>query len=288
MQRNYVFKLVNVFAETPFGGNPLAVFLDAGGLSDVQMQQIARQMNLSETVFVLPSERSAARLRIYTPSYELPFAGHPVLGTAAVLHTERQLGENFVLETQAAPISIQYLEGRYQLTTQLRSAESAELTAAACAKMFGVSEEDIVSTPEWISTGSVQLLIQLASRDAVLNARVAAEMFFEQAAKKAGQAIAYLWHVADGVATVRLFFEQNGQVIEDPGTGSACANLGAWHVHHGQVPVHLRVEQGEVLQRPNVLHLSVTAAGEVHVAGAVISIGEGVLHVDSECASPSP
>lgn len=280
MQKNYGFKIVNVFAETPFGGNPLAVFFDAQGLSDTEMQLIARQMNLSETVFVLPSDIADARLRIFTPAYELPFAGHPVLGSAAVLHKERQLAENFVLETQAAPISIQYLEGRYQLTTQLRSAESAELTAAACAKMFGVSEAEIVSAPEWISTGSAQLLIQLASRDAVLNARVTAEMFFEQAAKKAGQAIAYLWHVADGVATVRLFFEQNGQVVEDPGTGSACANLGAWHVHHGRMPICLRVEQGEVIQRPNVLHLSVTADGEIHVAGAVIPIGEGVLHMD--------
>lgn len=279
MQKNYAFKIVNVFAETPFGGNPLAVFVDAQGLSDMQMQHIARQMNLSETVFVLPSEVADARLRIFTPAYELPFAGHPVLGSAAVLHQERQLAENFVLETQAAPIPIQHSQGLYRLATRLQAAHSAELSAAEVAQMLGLSPADIVSDPEWVSAGSMQLLIQVASRDAVLRARAVPDLFFEKAAKQAGQAIAYLWHVADGVATVRLFFEQNGQIVEDPGTGSACANLGAWHAHHGQVPVRLRVEQGEVLQRPNVLHLSVTAEGEVQVAGAVISMGEGVLHV---------
>lgn len=280
MQKNYGFKIVNVFAETPFGGNPLAVFFDAQGLSDTQMQLIARQMNLSETVFVLPSDIADARLRIFTPAYELPFAGHPVLGSAAVLHKERQLAENFVLETQAAAIPIQHSRGLYRLSTHLHSAQLASLNRTEAAQMLGLSPAELATDPEWVSTGSSQLLIQVASREAVLGARVVPEIFFEKAARQVGQAIAYVWHVADGVATVRLFFEQNGQVVEDPGTGSACANLGAWHVHHGRMPICLRVEQGEVIQRPNVLHLSVTVDGEIHVAGAVIPIGEGVLHMD--------
>lgn len=279
MQKNYRFKIVNVFAETPFGGNPLAVFVDAEGLDDVQMQLIARQMNLSETVFVLPSAIADARLRIFTPAYELPFAGHPVLGSAAVLHQERQLAENFVLETQAAPIPIQHAQGLYRLATRLHAAQPANLSQAEAAQMLSLSPAAIAADPEWVSTGSMQLLIQMTSREAVLNARTVPDLFFEKAAKNAGQAIAYLWHIADGVATVRLFFEQNGQIVEDPGTGSACANLGAWHVHHGQLPLRVRVEQGAVLQRPNVLHLNVTAEGEIHVAGAVMPVGEGVLHV---------
>ena len=100
------FEIVNVFAETTFGGNPLAVFAAGQALSDATMQALARQMNLSETVFVLPSAQADARLRIFTPAHELPFAGHPTLGAAAVLYRQRGLGESFTLETQAGVIPI--------------------------------------------------------------------------------------------------------------------------------------------------------------------------------------
>lgn len=100
------YRLVNVFAETAFGGNPLAVIEDAGSLTDPDMQHIARQFNLSETSFILPSDKAAARIRIFTPSYEMPFAGHPTLGSAHVVSNLLGAGDEFSLEMAAGVIPV--------------------------------------------------------------------------------------------------------------------------------------------------------------------------------------
>ncbi len=106
------YRLLNVFAETSFGGNPLAVIEGGSALTDVEMQQIARQFNLSETTFLLPSDRAAARIRIFTPSYEMPFAGHPTLGSAQVVSDLFNTGSQFKLETQAGLIPVWADNGR--------------------------------------------------------------------------------------------------------------------------------------------------------------------------------
>jgi len=271
----YRYRLVNVFAEQPFGGNPLAVFPDARGLDDATMQLIARQFNLSETVFVFPSERADAALRIFTPSYELPFAGHPTLGSAAVLHQERGLADRFALETRAGVIPLEHVDGVYILSANAATISPADLSRAVAAEMLGLAESDIAHDPEWVDAGSEQLLIRLSNRAAVLAARPDPVLFKARAQKQPGQSVAYLWYVEDNVVTVRLFFEQLGAVIEDPGTGSACANLGGWCALKGLAPLAWRVEQGEAIDRPNVLYLSVDAAGQTRVGGRVIDVAEG-------------
>lgn len=276
----YRYQIVNVFAESRFGGNPLAVFTDAHGLSDEDMQLIARQFNLSETVFLLPGDAEAmASLRIFTPSYELPFAGHPTIGSAAVLHALQGLGDRFTLRTRAGLIPIRRQDGVFRLTAVPATQRAASFGADDAAAMLGIRATDIAGEPVWVNAGSEQLLIRLASREAVLAARPVHERFVRHATLRPGRSVAYLWHMADKIATVRLFFEQQGAVIEDPGTGSACANLGGWCVLNGLAPLSWRIEQGEAIQRPNVLYLDVAANGAVQVGGKVQQMGEGIFHL---------
>ncbi len=278
MRQLYPYQIVNVFAESRFGGNPLAVFTDATGLSDADMQLIARQFNLSETVFIHPGDDAAlASLRIFTPSYELPFAGHPTIGSAAVLHALRQPGDAFTLRTQAGLIPITLNDGVFRLTAVAATQRAANVGRADAAAMLGLDEADIALAPVWVNAGSEQMLIRLASRDAVLRARPDHALFTRHATLRPGRSVAYLWYQADGVATVRLFFEQQGSVIEDPGTGSACANLGGWCALNGLAPLSWRIEQGAAIARPNVLYLDVAADGSVQVGGKVQAVADGVF-----------
>lgn len=269
------FEIVNVFAETTFGGNPLAVFVTAQELPDETMQALARQMNLSETVFVLPSTEADARLRIFTPAHELPFAGHPTLGAAAVLQRQRQLGESFTLETKAGVIPIRHHDGRFTLQANPARERTAELTIEAAAAMLRLPDAAIAAAPSWLDTGSEQMLIRATSAEAVLAARPDPALFVRDACLYPGRSVAYLWHVSNNLATVRLFYEQDGVVLEDPGTGSACANLGGWCSLHQTYPVQWRVEQGAVLQRPNVLYLTVDEQRRIYVGGSVIPLARG-------------
>ncbi|MBV8680318.1 MAG: PhzF family phenazine biosynthesis protein [Aquitalea sp.] len=276
---SYAFEIVNVFAESTFGGNPLAVFTDARGLSDASMQALARQMNLSETVFVLPSTQANARLRIFTPAHELPFAGHPTLGSAFVLQRQLALGSDFSLQTNAGVIPIHHADALFTLQANPARERDAGLSIETAAAMLGLPVDAIAAAPSWLDTGSEQLLIQARSRAAVLAARPVPALFVRDACLRPGRSVAYLWHEADNLATVRLFFAQDGAVLEDPGTGSACANLGGWCSLHQRYPIQWRLEQGAVLQRPNVLHLTVDAERRIYVGGRVVALAQGSFHL---------
>lgn len=162
---SYRFHLVNVFAETPFGGNPLAVFEPADGLDSTTMQAIAAQMNLSETTFVFPAtEGGDARVRIFTPGYELPFAGHPVLGTAAVLARLRGLSASVRLEMAAGMFPIVLGEGGYaQLTAKPAQVRPFTGEQDALADMLGLGA-GALRDARFVNTGTEQLLIELTSR----------------------------------------------------------------------------------------------------------------------------
>ncbi len=275
----FSYQLVNVFAESRWGGNPLAVFTDAARLCDADMQAMARQFNLSETVFVLPgTDACAATLRIFTPALELPFAGHPLLGSAAVLQKLLGVPAHFKLNTRAGEIAIREQEGIYRLCARPATHRAADLDWATAAAMLGLEGSDICGEPVWVNAGSEQLLIRAASREAVLAAKPDPLLLAAGATLFPGRSVAYLWHAADGVATVRLFYAQGGAVLEDPGTGSACANLGAWCAEAGMAPLSWRVLQGEAIGRPNILYLDVDGAGQVEVGGRVQMMGQGVFY----------
>ena len=277
------FRIVNVFTidGDRFSGNPLCVFEDARGLSDGQMQALARQMNLSETTFVLPSERGDAHVRIFTPGFEMPFAGHPTLGTASVVAGSR---DRVVLEMKAGLVPVTRTGDVCEAWT-LRAAKPpvtrpVSATRAELARMVGLPEGAVSDEPLWVSTGVEQLVIPIATADQVRAAQPVPELLARWGFSEArDEAMAYLW-AADGPEwTVRFFFTTNGAVLEDPATGSACANLGGWHIAQRRAPMSATLRQGDAVGRPSRLTLRVEADGGIYVTGSVIELGRGTVNV---------
>src|SRR5215510_7970131 len=126
----YPFRIVNVFAETPLGGNPLAVFEHGDGLDDATMQALALQFNLSETTFILPSTKATARVRIFTPTYEMPFAGHPTLGSADVVRSLKSAGDNVTLEVKVGVIPVSAKGDRWTLQAVPPRSRGMEISRA--------------------------------------------------------------------------------------------------------------------------------------------------------------
>jgi len=276
---HYAFRIVNVFAEAPLAGNPLAVFEDGHGLDDATMQALALQFNLSETTFVLPSRVATAQVRIFTPSFEMPFAGHPTLGTAHVVRAIANAGDRLTLEMRAGIIPVTADGDTWTLTANAPRHRSPAATRLQLASMLGLSVADLDASAEplWVDTGSEQLLVPLASFAAVRRAQPAAAQL--QADGNNGQrAMAYVFAREGDHVLARFFFPKHGTVIEDPGTGSACANLGGWLLAtDAPLPQRLSIDQGEAVGRPCRLGLAVESDRSIHVSGRVIEIGRGTV-----------
>ncbi|TMQ21221.1 MAG: PhzF family phenazine biosynthesis protein [Deltaproteobacteria bacterium] len=278
MAAMHSFRIVNVFTidGDRFSGNPLCVFEDARGMTDAQMQALARQMNLSETTFVLPSERGDARVRIFTPGYELPFAGHPTLGTASVVGAGR---DRVVLDLAAGLVPVTRAGDAWTLrAARPPETRPVDATRAELARMVGLPDGAICDEPLWVSTGVEQLVLPVASAELVRAARPVPDLLARWGfSTTRDEAMAYLW-AADGPTwTVRFFFTSNGAVLEDPATGSACANLGGWHLARGRAPMSATLRQGDAVGRPSRLGLRVDADGGIFVTGAVIELGRGTI-----------
>lgn len=273
------FRLVNVFAESTLAGNPLAVFEDARGLEDATMQALALQFNLSETTFVLPSERASARVRIFTPTFEMPFAGHPTLGTAHVVRELARAGDKVTLEMKAGVIPVDAAGDVWTLQANAPAHRAPQASRDALAAMLGLEPADVGAAPLWVDTGSEQLVVPLASFDAVRRAAPRAEAMIATASN-ATRSMAYVFAREGDRVLARFFFPKHGAVIEDPGTGSACANLGGWLVATGApLPQKLAIDQGEAVGRPCRLGLEVTADRRILVSGRVIEIARGELRI---------
>jgi len=272
------FRIVNVFTidGDRFSGNPLCVFEDARGLSDQQMQQLARQMNLSETTFVLPSERGDARVRIFTPGFEMPFAGHPTLGTASVVAGRR---DRVVLEMAVGLVQVSRAGDAWTLkAARPPTSRPVEATRAELARMVGLPDDAVSGEPLWVNSGVEQLVIPIASAALVRRAQPVPELLARWGFSAArDEAMAYLWATDTTPWTVRFFFTSNGAVLEDPATGSACVNLGAWHLAQQRPPFEATLHQGEAVGRPSRLGLRVDSDGGIYVSGATIELGSGTL-----------
>ncbi len=281
---SYAFRIINVFAEERLAGNPLAVFEDGSGLDDATMQALALQFNLSETTFVLPSARATARVRIFTPAFEMPFAGHPTLGTAHVVRALKG-GDAVTLEMRAGVIPVRASGDEW--TLQANAARTRAVTASRdeLAAMLGLDVPDIGGKPLFVDTGSEQLLIPLASVAAVRRCRPNADLLIKYGSVAlpdgGSRAMAYVWaEVAPDGVLARFFFPKHGAIIEDPGTGSACANLGGWLVATGAPrPRTLTVAQGEAVGRRCRLRLTVDAEGGIFVSGRVVELGRGTITI---------
>lgn len=273
---DYPFRIVNVFAQFRLAGNPLCVFEDASGLAEETMQALALQFNLSETTFVLPSEHATARVRIYTPTFEMPFAGHPTLGTAHVVRSLRG-GDRVTLEMKAGIIPVEADGDVWTLEAKAPKHRAPAATRDELAAMLGIASDEILDRPLWIDTGSDQLVIPVASRDAVRRVAPRPDSMLRVASNEA-RAMAYVFARDQDSVLCRFFFPQHGAVIEDPGTGSACANLGGWLLATGaSLPQRLTVDQGEAVGRRCRLGLEVTIDRRIRVSGRVVELARGTL-----------
>jgi len=275
----HAFRIVNVFAESTLAGNPLAVLDDARGLDDATMQALALQFNLSETTFVLPSASATARVRIFTPTFEMPFAGHPTLGTAHVVRDVKRAGDRVTLEMKAGVIPVEANGDAWTLEANAPKHHAPAASSADLAAMLGLSRDDIRGTPLWVDTGSEQLVIPLASFDAVRRAAPTADALAKHASS-GNRAMAYVFAREGDHVLCRFFFRKHTSVVEDPGTGSACANLGGWLLVTGATPPKkLTVDQGEAVGRPCRLGLEVTTDRRIRVSGRVVEIARGTLTI---------
>ena len=276
----YAFRIVNVFTVdgARLSGNPLCVFEDARGLSTEHMQALARQMNLSETTFVLPATGDAdAHVRIFTPGFEMPFAGHPTLGTASVVGAGKP------------GVTLEMIAGKVRVTSDgdtwtLRAAQApktrtVDASRAELARMVGLPDDAVCDDPLWVDTGVEQLMIPIATTELVRAAKPVPELLERWGFSATRQeAMAYLFARDQPQWTVRFFFTSTGSVIEDPATGSACANLGGWLIARGtERPVDVTLRQGDAISRPSRLGLVVEIDGGIYVTGAVIELGRGQI-----------
>jgi PhzF family phenazine biosynthesis protein len=276
------YRIVNVFTRgtSPLTGNPLCVFESGEGLDDATMQALARQLNLSETTFLLPSTRASARVRIFTPAYEMPFAGHPTLGTAYVCRALGLAGDEVTLEMKAGVIPVSAVADRFTLRANPPTWRELDLPRGALAGLLGLEQADIAERPLWVRAGTEQLVVPLASPAAVRRARPRAGAF-DALPGEDGPGQAYVFaETAPGRLLSRFFFPQGEAILEDPATGSATANLGGWCLATGRdLPCAFEIAQGEQTGRPSTLFLRVEADRRVLVSGDVIELGGGTFEL---------
>ena len=272
------YRILNVFAESTFGGNPLAVIEDGSNLSDADMQCVARQFNLSETTFLLASTAAAARVRIFTPSYEMAFAGHPTLGSAHVVSDLLSAGESFGLEMKGGIILVQKRGRRWTLSANPATHRELTASTAELASMLGLPEAAIARPVYWVDCGTEQPMIALTSAQYVTACKPNAALLSRFCTNRNGQVKAYVFaRTADGFESRYFWMTDQNSVSEDPGTGSACANLGRWWcLTEGDKPLVAIVRQGAAVKRPSLLALTVEN-GKVEVGGEVILVGKGTL-----------
>jgi trans-2,3-dihydro-3-hydroxyanthranilate isomerase len=296
---------VDVFAKKPFGGNPLAVFTDGRGLSTRDMQLLAKEMNLSETTFVLPaSKRSGAdfKVRIFTPDMEIPYAGHPTIGTFYVLANEGMIrlhdGVTVAkMEAKAGvlPVEIHSKGGvvKKVVTVQRRPEFGKEFKdVGLLADALSVDKKDFDlrrMPPQLVSTGLPWLIVPLRSRKAMedMSVNVAA---FEKVVQRLPKNVVDVYVTSldpiDRRATThsRAFFLSSGSVIEDPATGSASGCLGAYLVRRRLIDVNERTritnEQGHAVDRPSMIDVHVWSRADgtiesVRVGGTVVEVMRG-------------
>lgn len=315
--REFHFHTLDVFTDRVFGGNPLAVLTDARGLSDDEMARITREFNLSETVFILPPADPAhtIRARIFTPGSELPFAGHPTVGTAFLLvatgMVQAREGETrVILEEGVGPVPVTVrVERGVPVSAELTAAQLPEVRRGApdvptvdqLATVLGTSADAIGSgalAPAAVSCGVPYLLVPVTDQAGVSDVR------FDVAAweRFVAPGWAHAIFVFDGSAAergqrirARMFAPHLG-IIEDPATGSAAASLAGYlaiaSVAHGgtrEGTLAWRVDQGVEIGRPSLLELSADlrdgAVSAVRVGGSAVLVSEGTLRVPRETST---
>ncbi len=289
------FYMVDVFAERLYSGNPLAVVVGTEDLPDETMQQLAAEMNFSETTFVtsVPENNGGYRVRIFTPVREIAFTGHPILGTAWVLrhHIVPEPCTQVRLRLAVGQVTVTFessVDGR-EVAWFLAPTMSLGATSARepVAEALGLSPEDIETRApiQVISAGTSAMIVPLRGLDALRCSKLDLEAYTVLAAK-GFPPLVYLFchetHQSQNDLCARFFFEANG-VREDPATGNGAAFLGAYLLEHQFFPesgLSVRIEQGYEIRRPSLIMLHarmLSGAREVSVGGYVIPTVQGEL-----------
>lgn len=285
---DYTYHIVDVFTDTRFGGNQLAVIPDARGLDSETMQRIAREFNYSETTFVLPPEVAShtAHFRIFTPVRELPFAGHPTVGTAWVLGQERGLpaGSELVLEAGVGLLKVALSEhgARFQVAVQPEFG-NLDVSRHDLARMLGLQADDLAGEAAVASCGIPFALVPLSGLDALRRARLS--LAGDDALFQRWPALGKLYlysresEVADADLQTRMFGPSVG-VPEDPATGSAASALAAWLAERepGDGSYRRVIAQGLEMGRPSRIETEVLRQQgqyQVFVAGGVVPFSRG-------------
>lgn len=276
------FRLINVFTRETFGGNPLAVFPESGGLPAATMQAIAQQMNLSETTFVGPSSHPGCdlRVRIFTPRTELPIAGHPTVGTAFALDR----GPSITFEEGVGPVLVERSTDRQGVIWRMTQPAPRLLEPvhdrSAVAEALGLEAQDLDSRPVCIgSVGVPFLIVPLRRLEALARLRVDVAAW----SRVRGEALGLYAFVQVGDSLVRARMVGAEGIPEDPATGGAAGPLGAYLARLGGIHERVIIEQGIEMGRPSRICVDVVGRPEhieaVRVGGACIEIGAGSLEL---------
>ena len=303
-----VYHTLDVFTDRVFGGNSLAVFPDGTALDAGTMQKIAREMNLSETVFVLPAESGGTRrVRIFTPGRELPFAGHPTIGTAWFLAASGDVGlprdgvGTIVLEENVGPIPVEMTMKAGQpefarfTTAVLPEHRAPGLDRAACARLLSLTESEIGAPgwePEMVSCGLPFFIVPVRDLDALARSRLdsgAADLLLRDAWARQIYPITPGPNGSGVDARVRMYATGVG-ISEDPATGSAAAALAGYLARRvgGDGTHRWRIEQGVEMGRPSRIEAEADVRGgavtAVRVGGRAVAVSRGMLGMPGETA----
>jgi len=290
-RNSYRYRVVDVFTSKPLEGNPLAVFPDATALSTDLMQKIARELNLSETVFLLPSTRSecAAKLRIFTPGREMDFAGHPTVGSAYILLDEGKVPkgtQQFLVEENVGPIPISVEpgpSGKIWLTTPPIKEES-EVETQAAASLLGLQNGQLLDcTPQIMNAGNPTLFIPLRGRETVDRISFDTAAWGQFKSSYPAPLCVFVFAPVPEGAYSRMFAPDHG-VPEDPATGSSTGPLAAYMMKHhlisSKADTTFYSEQGTRMGRRSILHVHIHGEGGVKgiaVGGYVTPLIEGTM-----------
>jgi len=284
------FVLTDVFSERPFSGNQLCVVPEPGGLNPVTMQTLAAEIGFSETTFVTSADADRYSMRIFTPTAELPFAGHPTLGTAYVLASAGRITSPAVQEVEAGEFHVTVdLAGRSAAVRQLPPVFGVEATdLRSVAEAVGISHRDLHPDlpPQVVGTGLNYLIVPVTTPTAVAQA-VRNDRALPRLLNAARAHGAYLFAVTDGGGVKARMFPADAHhgVGEDAATGSAAGPLGAYLAARGLagMPGTVAISQGEEIQRPSTLHVAAEQDGEgewsVVVGGGVFIVGDGAFEL---------
>ncbi len=278
------YLVYDVFTQELFGGNPLAIIPDASGLSEEMLPKIAREFNFSETTFVMPSDAPDcdAKVRIFTPTQELAFAGHPTVGTAVAIHALGLVGSEMTLELGVGPIAVSVEGNRARFVTKVPLSTAPAASVAVLADCLGLDEFAIRRSnhvPVEAGLGTNFTLVELSDGAALSAASPNIDGFRKAAADP--ELLAIFAYVRDGGRIDARMFAPLGGIPEDPATGSAAAALAAYLGKLDGRSQSFEISQGVQMGRPSLIEAAVTVeAGTpvaVSIAGHAVKVMEGRL-----------